>query len=452
MTSSSAERRFREEEANFRSLVEQNIAGVVIVREDGTIGYCNGCFANMIGFAPAEVLGRGLLDFVPEAEHPIVVASLRSQLFESGAPVQIASTVHARNGSLVEVLVNASKSSFEGRPASVAVVVDVTARNRAQRELASTAAILAAEHESSPDGILVVDPAARIISFNRRFREMFDIPAELLASRDPSPALALAFRQVADPDAFLSRVRHLRDHPDESAHDELALTDGRVIDRLTSPFKALDGEYLGRIWYFRDITLRRTAEEALRATEERFRLLVEEAPDAILLYNSDQNRFIAANKAAERLFGVPRKEILERGATHFYTPGNPTDEPSRARFRSIPDAPWPARKSLMSAGSAGPPVKSACVARPLSGSRQTSACFGSVSSTSPGKPAPGANSHRPLRFSPPNTNRRQMALWSSIHRGESSRTTAASWRCFHVSAEALASRENPLRSGWSWSR
>ncbi len=323
MTSSSAERRFREEEANFRSLVEQNIAGVVIVREDGTIGYCNGCFANMIGFAPAEVLGRGLLDFVPEAEHPIVVASLRSQLFESGAPVQIASTVHARNGSLVEVLVNASKSSFEGRPASVAVVVDVTARNRAQRELASTAAILAAEHESSPDGILVVDPAARIISFNRRFREMFDIPAELLASRDPSPALALAFRQVADPDAFLSRVRHLRDHPDESAHDELALTDGRVIDRLTSPFKALDGEYLGRIWYFRDITLRRTAEEALRATEERFRLLVEEAPDAILLYNSDQNRFIAANKAAERLFGVPRKEILERGATHFYTPGQP---------------------------------------------------------------------------------------------------------------------------------
>jgi PAS domain S-box-containing protein len=59
------ERRIREEEDKFRSLAEQNVAGIVIVRDDGTIGYCNGYFAHMIGYAPEEIVGRPLLDFVP---------------------------------------------------------------------------------------------------------------------------------------------------------------------------------------------------------------------------------------------------------------------------------------------------------------------------------------------------------------------------------------------------
>ena len=66
-------------------------------------------------------------------------------------------------------------------------LVDITEQDRAQRELASTAAILAAEHESSPDGILVIDRAGRILSVNRRYSEIFDIPAELLAARTTDP-------------------------------------------------------------------------------------------------------------------------------------------------------------------------------------------------------------------------------------------------------------------------
>ena len=64
-----------------------------------------------------------------------------------------------------------------------ASLVDVTEQDRVQRELASTAAILASEHEASPDGILVVDLDGRILSSNRRFREMFDIPADVIAAR-----------------------------------------------------------------------------------------------------------------------------------------------------------------------------------------------------------------------------------------------------------------------------
>ncbi|MGB7977208.1 MAG: PAS domain S-box protein [Roseiarcus sp.] len=315
-----AEERLREEEGKFRGLAEQNVAGAVIVRDDGTIGYCNGYFAHLIGCAPEEVVGRRLLDFVPETDQPIVDRSLRSQLVETGAPVQIGSTMRARDGSIVEVLVNASKGKFEGDSASIAVVIDVTERNRAQRKLASTAAMLATEHESSPDGILVVDPMARIISVNRRFGQIFDIPAELLGAGDDEQVRALVSQRVADVEAFQRRVQYLYDHPEESGQDELILKNGRVLDRYSSPFRNSDGDCLGRLWFFRDIT-------SLRTSEERFRLLVEEAPDAILLFDYDQDRFIAANKAAEHLFGVARDQILAHGPQHFYSREQPDARP-----------------------------------------------------------------------------------------------------------------------------
>ena len=130
-----AQSRILEEEAKFRSLVEQNVAGIVIVREDGTMGYCNGYFARMLGYAPSEIIGRPLLDLVSEADHAVIGRSVRALFVGDGAPVQIASTARARDGKAVEVLVNASKARFEGRTAGIAVVVDVTERKAAELAL-----------------------------------------------------------------------------------------------------------------------------------------------------------------------------------------------------------------------------------------------------------------------------------------------------------------------------
>ena len=149
----------------------------------------------------------------------------------------------------------------------------------------------------------------------------------MLAAGDDERMLALVSQGVMDAEGFQRRVRYLYDHPEETSQDELVLKSGHVLDRYSSPIKNSDGEYLGRIWFFRDITERRKAEESLQVSEERFRLLIEEAPDAILLFDCDQNRFVAANKAAERLFGVARDELLEHGPQHFYPPQQPDARP-----------------------------------------------------------------------------------------------------------------------------
>ena len=83
----------------------------------------------MIGYAPGEIVGRSALEFLPQTEQPIL-QSVRSQLLEPGASVRVASAVRARDGRIVSVLVDTSKSTFEGRPASIAVIVESASATR----------------------------------------------------------------------------------------------------------------------------------------------------------------------------------------------------------------------------------------------------------------------------------------------------------------------------------
>ncbi len=81
-----------------------------------------------------------------------------------------------------------------------------------------------------------------------------------------------------------------------------------------------------------DITRRKQAEETLLASEERFRLLVETAPDAIMLYDADQHRLVDANPQAERLFGYAREEIVKHAPEFFYAPEQPDPRPFAQMF------------------------------------------------------------------------------------------------------------------------
>ncbi len=80
---------------------------------------------------------------------------------------------------------------------------------------------------------------------------------------------------------------------------------------------ARDGSITGFIESIRDISDRKKAEQELRLSEERFRVIFESAQDCIYLKDRS-SRFVLVNPAVERLLGIPASQIVGRGAAGIY--------------------------------------------------------------------------------------------------------------------------------------
>ena len=128
-------------------------------------------------------------------------------------------------------------------------------RTRASHEsLRTTVAILRAQQEATLDGILVVDDGGAILSYNRRFLDMWGIPEEAARAADDNELLGFASEKVKNWDEFIEVVNYLYAHPDEvRSNDTVLLKDGRVLSRSSVPI--ISGRRIrGRAWYFRDVT------------------------------------------------------------------------------------------------------------------------------------------------------------------------------------------------------
>jgi PAS domain S-box-containing protein len=196
-----------------------------------------------------------------------------------------------------------------------ASVDDARLRRQVERDLAFNAVVLEAEHEASPDGILVVDQDAHVVSFNRRFMEMWRIPADLAASREDRYLLDAVQAQVADSEGFLARVRDLYQHPKEKSVDEITLKDGRIFLRHTTPMEQGD-IYLGRVWFFHDITAYKEADRKIQEDATQFRGLVEqELAGIFILRGSGEIAYV--NPRFLSLLGYAPPDVLNHAVSEF---------------------------------------------------------------------------------------------------------------------------------------
>jgi len=150
-------------------------------------------------------------------------------------------------------------------------------------EIHTSVAILKAQQEATLEGILVVDLAGKILSYNKRFLEIWQIPDSVAATADDNELLGYAGNTVADWQSFIDLVNHLYEHPDEvRSDDRILLKDGRTLERASMPI-IVDGQIRGRSWYFRDCTDVLKAEK-LQSALFRIAQLTRESPTLDAFY------------------------------------------------------------------------------------------------------------------------------------------------------------------------
>ena len=145
------------------------------------------------------------------------------------------------------------------------ILTDITERKRAESELSFSHNLLTTAIENSPDAILVVDASDRVTMFNRHFVELWNIPPEFVHAGIDKPILKNVASRMKNESEFVTRVRYLYDHPEIQSHEEIEAADGRVIERHSSSLYDAQRNYLGRIWFFRDITEKKRAAEKIAA-------------------------------------------------------------------------------------------------------------------------------------------------------------------------------------------
>ncbi len=140
-------------------------------------------------------------------------------------------------------------------------------RQRHEEELKRTVALVTSTLESTADGILVVNNDGRVVRFNQRFATLWRVPAELLAKGDDAAVLKHSVSQLKDPEAFMARVRELYAQKPAESFEVIEFKDGRVFERY-SCLHRVDGEAIGRVWNFRDVTQRVRLEEQFRHAQK----------------------------------------------------------------------------------------------------------------------------------------------------------------------------------------
>src|SRR5712691_8358549 len=152
------------------------------------------------------------------------------------------------------------RSRLQAARGALARLVSVFRRRAKRDSLRTTVGILRAQQDATLDGILVIDSKGAILSYNRRFLEIWGVPADVAAGADDNELLGYAAEVVADWDSFIELVNYLYNHPEEvRTGDEVRLKDGRTLERSTVPVMSA-GRSVGRAWYFRDVSDVRRAE------------------------------------------------------------------------------------------------------------------------------------------------------------------------------------------------
>ncbi len=127
-------RALRESEAKFRILVNQSLIGIIIV-EDGKLSYTNAKFTEIFGYSDEESRALGLLDLVIESDRPLVAEKIRMRLSGEADQVAYAFRGLRKDGKVVDIESYGSVMHTSGKLLLVSLIMDITERTRAEREV-----------------------------------------------------------------------------------------------------------------------------------------------------------------------------------------------------------------------------------------------------------------------------------------------------------------------------
>lgn len=282
---------------------------LLVADRDGRIQFANNAAYAFLGCTREDVIGKRLEEIMTPADNgeatlPGRWVSDREYVFRT------------QSGQPIELTLSQSPVTHQGEiTGAVLIARDLRERKRYEWEARRSLTLLESTLDSTTDGILVMGHEGRVMKWNQRFVDMWGIPAELLEEGEDHDVIGHLVDQLKDPAEFLRSLEALHGHPEVESFHLLEFKDGRRFEQYSI------GRYLGntplRVWSFHDVTARLTAEEALRDSEARYRLLFEQNAAGVCVADRSW-RVLDCNSTFADLVGAPTADLEGHNLREFF--------------------------------------------------------------------------------------------------------------------------------------
>ena len=338
----------RESEERYRAFFEQAADSVLVVDAgNGAILECNQRAHEHLGYSQTEFQGLGVQNIEALESADEVVAHIQRIL--EGDQAAFETKHRTKGGELRDVLVSARAISVNGRRCIQSICHDITGRKRMEEamrrahdelerriaertaELSVVNATLARQvteleqaektiredaeklelfFRHTPAAIAVFDREMRYLHYSNRWLEEFGLEGQDLAGRSHYEV----FPEVSSiPRWTTAHQRGLQGKVEKGNEDRFPRQDGRQdwVKWEVHPWHDAAGQVGGIIMFTEVITERKHVQEILRASEARYRAVVEDQTELICRFRPD-GTLTFVNNACARYFGRPRSELLGR--------------------------------------------------------------------------------------------------------------------------------------------
>lgn len=312
-----AECALRESEEKYRALFE-NAGEAIFVAQDGRVAFLNPMTAQITGYSGEEITSRPFVDFIHADDRDMITDRHTRRLQGEDIPRSYTFRMLRKNGSLLWVQLDTVLINWQGKPATLNFMTDITERKRIEDALRESEHELRALFKSMLNAFVlfesVFDRDGNFVSY--RFVYINDAYERITGVKN-NEVRGKTVHEVW-PNTEASWVK---------AYGDVATTGiPSTFDMYHEPTEKLYHCNAYRPWdtkgrfcvVFEDITERRRAEEEIQKANILLNSIVENIPNMIFLKDAGELRFTRFNRAGEELLGHSRDDLLGKNDYDFF--------------------------------------------------------------------------------------------------------------------------------------
>jgi PAS domain S-box-containing protein len=308
------EQALRDSEARLAAFMENAPVGMYLKDLEGRYMLANPEMSKVFARPAQEMLGLTAAD--TRAEHDLDgVERHDREVIESGRVVVVEEHTPDLDAYGWSMVIRFPMRGGDGRIAQIGGFhVDITPQKRAEAELRDSEARLTGFMNNAPIGMYLKDAEGRYVMANPEMGKVFGRPAAEaigLQATDVFPRESAVFIQDYDREVFLTGA--------SSVYEHLLLERDAYawIMGIRFPIRDDEGAVTHLGGFAVDITERKAMEEALKASEQQFRVLAEAHPVPLLIVRIEDGRIMVATPPCEAMLGVPLGELIGSSMLRF---------------------------------------------------------------------------------------------------------------------------------------